>query len=698
MEYLKNLNTSQRKAVTAPLSPVSVIAGPGSGKTRVLTARIQHLFYNYHFAPTRIRAVTFTQNGAKTMRKRLEDSGIKKVPISTFHSLCRSIIKDYYQRVPELVQLCQVAGVEMPFCWHSLQRKENQPHLDWYKTDGHLTLDVAYFIAFQYACVAFLEQTEPILDFTPEGYKRIDDGFQDVKQQLNPINGFIDVKTPELTLLANFQALRRFRHYVQDIFGYELYIAEELHPDYQEMVAEFSDCDPQLETFFIQAYNQLVARYAFLDFTEQILWAHHILKNSPDALRGMQNQYDALLIDEFQDTDPVQFDIARDIVATHQNLFVVGDHNQAIYGFRGADARNIYRFRDAFTHVHEVLLDTNYRSTPEIVEVSRAVVEKYQDSNYIFPTAVKPSGAIIKIVNKLANIEILDPAEVLVLSYTNRKVNENCLALRQMGIPYMKTIRFAEDGEKEVFCISKKIVNRILDVMAFLQEPTREHTLKAASHVNGIGKRALAYLEKSNDLIAEDQLTELFHFQETVEPLTLQSQVRNIGERSGRTTDGQQGIFKADTVKWHEDSARANVAFLGRILARYGCIPTYDDLLKVSAKVMTVHQAKGMEEPVVIVDGYSFFRHRGPEVQSPETVAESVYEMARVMYVALSRAERELYLVTDFRDFPNMQPVYEVIDRQAEIGSAADVFMSENSSDFSIEDARAFAQRFGGDV
>lgn len=698
MEYLKNLNASQRKAVTAPLGPVSVIAGPGSGKTRVLTARIQHLFYNYHCAPTRIRAVTFTQSGTQTMRQRLEDSGVKNVRISTFHSLCRSIINDYYQRVPELVDFCQVAGVEMPFCWHSLQRKENQPHLDWYETDGHLTLDLAYFIAFQYACVAFFEQTEPILDFTPEGYKRIDDAFQDIKQQLNPINGFIGVKSPELTLLANFQALRRFRHYVHDIFGYELRIAEELHPDYREMVAEFSDCDPQLEIFFSQAYNQLVAQYVFLDFTEQILWAHHILKNSPDALRGMQNQYDALLIDEFQDTDPVQFDIARDIVATHQNLFVVGDHNQAIYGFRGADARNIYRFRDAFTHVHEVLLDTNYRSTPEIVEVSRAVVETYQDPNYVFPTAVKPSGAIIKTVNQLTDVEISDPAEVLVLSYTNRKVNENCFTLKKMGIPYMKTVRFAEGGEKKVFCISKKIVNRILDVMAFLQEPTREHILKAAAHVNRIGKTALAYLEKSDDLIAEDQLTELFHFRETTEPLTLQSQVQNIGERSGRTTDGQHGIFTADTVKWREDGTRANVAFLGRILARYGCIPTYEDLLIASAEVMTVHQAKGMEAPVVIVDGYSFFRHRGPEVQSPKTVAESVYEMARVMYVALSRAERELYLVTDFRDFPNMQAVYAAIDRQAEIGSAVDVFMSKKNSDFSVEDARAFAQRFGGDV
>ena len=124
MRYLDNLNTSQRAAVTAPLGPVSVLAGPGSGKTRVLTNRIQHLFYNHNFTPSRIRAVTFTQNGTQTMRERLDGDGVRDVRISTFHSLCRSIIDAHYQREPELVELCEAAGVLMPFCWHSFQKKK----------------------------------------------------------------------------------------------------------------------------------------------------------------------------------------------------------------------------------------------------------------------------------------------------------------------------------------------------------------------------------------------------------------------------------------------------------------------------------------------------------------------------------------------------------------------------------------------
>ena len=658
MRYLDNLNTSQRAAVTAPLGPVSVLAGPGSGKTRVLTNRIQHLFYKHNFAPSRIRAVTFTQNGTQTMRERLNKDGVRDVHISTFHSLCRGIIDDHFERNTELVDLCEAAGVVMPFCWHSFQRKENQPRVDWYKNDGHLTPDVAIWIAFQYACVAFSQRMLPELDFTDEGYKRIVDVFKDIRYELEPVHGFIDVGMPELMLLSNYEGLCRFRDYVMEAFGYELQVADELHPDYLYMVREFSRGNPLLETCFIDAYHQLVDHYAFIDFTAQILWAHRIILSSPEALQGMQNRYDALLIDEFQDTDPIQFDIAQRIVAEHRNIFVVGDHNQAIYGFRGADAQNLNRFRETFPETHEVLLDKNYRSTPEIVQVSRAVVEKFQVPRYVFPSAVKPNGPAVETIGQLVDVQITVPADLLVLSYTNKRVQENCYDLKTMGIPYVKTVRFAEDGERRVFCVRKKIVDRILDVTAFLQEPTHENTLAAAAHLNGIGKKALADLARVNDLTVESRLEPLFDFREQIAPMTLRSQVQNIGNMSGRSSEGEYGIFKGDSLDWHSNSVSADVAFLGRVLTRYDRIPAYAELVDASARVMTVHQAKGMEAPIVIVDGYSFFRSRGKGSEA------SIYEMARVMYVALSRAERELYLVTDGREFPNMQGVYETIGKQ----------------------------------
>ena len=666
MEYLKNLNTSQRAAVTAPLGPVSVLAGPGSGKTRVLTNRIQHLFYNHNFAPSRIRAVTFTQNGTQTMRERLDSDGVKDVRISTFHSLCRSIIDVHFQRNPELVAICQAAGVLMPFCWHSFQGKDKQPHLEWYKEDGRLTPDVALWVAFQYACVAFSQRMHPELDFTAAGYQRVVAAFKNIKSELYPAHGFIDVGMPELTLLGNFEGLCRFRAYVMKAFGYELQVADELHPDYLSMVSKFSGSNSLLEKHFIDAYHQLVERYAFFDFTAQVLWAHRIILSSPEALQSMQNQYDTLLIDEFQDTDPVQFDIARRIVAEHQNIFVVGDHNQAIYGFRGADARNLSRFREAFPEVHEILLDKNYRSTPEIVEVSRAVVEKYQDTNYVFPSAVKPSGMGVNIERQLADVQISDPKEMLVLSYTNRRVRENCDTLKSMGIPHVKTVRFAEDGEKRVFCVRKAIVDRILDVMVFLQEPTRENILAAAAHLNGIGERALAGLARVDDLTAEPRLESLFDFREQFYRLTVASQAQNIGNMSGKSPEGEYGIFKGSSLNWHSDNINADVSFLGRVLTRYDHIPTYTELVDASAQVMTVHQAKGMEVPIVIVDGYSFFSSRGNQSEA------SVYEMARVMYVALSRAERALYLVTDSREFPNMHGVYKTIEKQAKTGRTSE--------------------------
>ena len=689
MKYLENLNPSQQRAVTAPLGPVSVLAGPGSGKTRVLTARIQHLFYTHNLVPSRIRAVTFTQNGTQTMRERLDGDGLKDVRISTFHSLCRSIIEGHFQRNPQLVDLCKAAGVGMPFCWHSFQPKVKQPHLEWYKEDGRLTPDVALWIAFQYACVAFSQKVPPQLDFTEAGYQRVAQAFDRIKSRLHPMYGFVGAGMPELTLLGNFDGLCRFRDYVQAVFGYELQVADELHSDYQEMVFAFSRDDPQLETFFRKAYRQLVKRYAFFDFTAQVLCAHQILLFSPEALRRMQNQYDALLIDEFQDTDPVQFDIAQRMVAAHKNLFVVGDHNQSIYGFRGADARNIRRFRQTFPDTFEVLLDKNYRSTPEIVEVSRTVVERYQDTGYVFPPAVKSRGAAVEMKTRLTEVPISDPADVLVLSYTNRRVQENCKTLQSMGIPYVKTVRFAEDGEKRVFCVSKKIVDRVLEVMSFLREPTREHILTAALYVPGIGEKTLEGLVQVSDLSREPKLEALFGFRDYVCGLAVASQVQAVCDASGRS-QGQPGIFKGASIDWDSDSVRSDVSFLGRVLTRYESIPTYETLLDASAQVMTVHQAKGMEAPVVIVDGYSFFAP-GDGVFASE---ESIYEAARVMYVALSRAERELYLVTDRRDYPNMPGVYEIIDQQTGVNSTA----VENRIDVSIEDARAFELAFGGDV
>ena len=150
----------------------------------------------------------------------------------------------------------------------------------------------------------------------------------------------------------------------------------------------------------------------------------------------------------------------------------------------------------------------------------------------------------------------------------------------------------------------------------------------------------------------------MYDFYEHFASLTLGTQVHSIGDMSGRSPEGEYGIFKGSSLDWHSDSVSSDVAFLGRVLTRYDYIPTYEELVKNSAQVMTVHQAKGMEAPYVVVDGYSFFPSRGSDLEI------STYEMARVMYVALSRAESELYLVTDRRYFPNMQAVYEAIDKQ----------------------------------
>ena len=165
----------------------------------------------------------------------------------------------------------------MPFCWHSGQTKEKQPHLDWYKKDGRLTPDVALWVAFQYACVAFSQSMCPELDFTPESYQRVVAAFKDIRSELYPVHGFINVGMPELTLLGNYEGLCRFREYVQIVFRYELQVADELHPDYLQMVSKFSGGNPLLEKHFIDVYHQLVERLRLfrLHRADSVGTSHH---------------------------------------------------------------------------------------------------------------------------------------------------------------------------------------------------------------------------------------------------------------------------------------------------------------------------------------------------------------------------------------------------------------------------------------
>lgn len=124
----------------------------------------------------------------------------------------------------------------------------------------------------------------PKLNFTTTDYQRVVSAFKDIKSELCPVHGVVNEGMLELTLLGNFEGLRRFREYVIEEFGYELQVVDELHPDYQFMVSKFSGNNRLLEMHFIDAYHQLVKRYAFFDFTAQILWAHRIILSSPDAL------------------------------------------------------------------------------------------------------------------------------------------------------------------------------------------------------------------------------------------------------------------------------------------------------------------------------------------------------------------------------------------------------------------------------
>jgi len=272
MNILAGLNPTQREAVEAIEGPVLVLAGPGSGKTRVLTHRVAYLVRECGIPPYNIVAVTFTNKAAGEMRARLANligSQLQKLTIGTFHAICVRILR----------REAEVLGLHRDFVI--------------YDSSDQLSL---------------------------------------VRRALKDLN--LDDKM----------------YRPQAIHG--AMIAGRVYKRYQEMLA---------------ANNAL-------DFDDLLMRTVYLFREHPDVLDKYQRRYVYILVDEWQDTNTAQYELVRLLAGKRRNVFVVGDEDQSVYGWRGADYRNVMRFRQDFPEVRIILLEQNYRSTQTILDVANAVI------------------------------------------------------------------------------------------------------------------------------------------------------------------------------------------------------------------------------------------------------------------------------------------------------------------------------------
>lgn len=602
---LDGLNAQQRKAVEAKDGPTLVIAGPGSGKTRVLTSRVAYLIAARDIFPFRIMAVTFTNKAAKEMRERLNRLvGVEKtndLMLGTFHSICA-----------RLLRRASATG-ELP------------------GLDKNFTIYDA------------------------------DDQINVVKAALAELN--LDEK--KFKPAAIHSAIGTAKN--------ELITPEQYRPDnyFNEIAGKV-----------YERYNRVLRANNALDFDDLLMETVLLLQRSATTRERLQDRYAHVLIDEFQDTNIAQYRLAHLLAGKHRNLYGVGDPDQSVYSWRGADYRNVLRLREDFPDLNVIALEQNYRSTQTILDAAMAVIKRNPNRQHIELFTQRGAGPKIAI-RELFNedeegqyvVETIDEivrqgaaaaGEIAVMYRTNAQSRAVEEAFIRANMPYklVGATRFYARREVKDALAYLRIVNNPNDTVSLnrvINTPTR-----------GIGEKSLAQLELSSrqagmsciDVITQGELSgrsakAIKDFGALWSTWLRMKDEINVGQLLDHIMKSSgYGAYVRDGSEEGEDRW-ANVMELRNVAGEFGDAPLSDflnDIALVSETdnlevadaptLLTLHAAKGLEYKVVLivglVDGVL------PHQRSLED-AEQMAEERRLMYVGITRAMDRLYLLRPMR-------------------------------------------------
>ncbi len=616
MDILSALNPEQRKAVEAINGPVLIIAGPGSGKTRVITHRIAYLIRVCGVSPHRIMAVTFTNRAAKEMVNRLNtlvSASVKDLTIGTFHAICVRILR----------QEGAIIGVEKSFVI--------------YDNDDQIRLVKKCFEA---------------LNLNPKQYS--------ASAILSHIgNAKSRMLTPET--------------YMQQGGSY-----------FEEVVGRV-----------YEKYQQMLEKSNALDFDDLLMKTVKLFKNCPDILEKYRSRYLHVMVDEFQDTNQVQYQLVKLLAGGYRNICVVGDPDQSIYSWRSADVRNILDFEKDFPDAKVVMLEQNYRSTKNILTTASCVIspnsqrkktELWTDNESggkieIIETFTQQEEAqfVVREVERLLKTGEARLSECAVMYRTNAQSRALEEAFIRYGTPYklVAGTRFYERREiKDIIAYLKLIHNprdtvNLLRVINVPQRGIGDRTVSlltewaSSIHISQYqALKSLATLQdyenspfnaRSARLLTDfyNMIAELQEMSRELKPDELFDQIINkIGYKAyiKSLTDDEDrwdNILELRSVaKQYSDfePEEALSAFLEGITL-VSDVDGLDDVVD-AVTLITLHQAKGLEYPVVFMVGME----EGilPHIRSFDDPAQ-MEEERRLCYVGITRAKKKVYLVRAFR-------------------------------------------------
>ncbi|MEQ6375587.1 DNA helicase PcrA [Bacillaceae bacterium S4-13-56] len=607
---IDGLNPEQQNAVRHTEGPLLIMAGAGSGKTRVLTHRIAYLLGEKDVAPRNILAITFTNKAAREMRERVQNlvgSVASEIWLSTFHSMCVKILRRNIDRI----------GYDRNFS---------------------------------------------ILDTT--------DQLSVIRKVLKDLN-FDPKKTDPRAMLSAISSAKN-----------ELVTPEEFEKNagdyYQQQAAKV-----------YKGYQRMLRKNQSLDFDDLIMQTLHLFDRVPEVLEYYQRRFQYIHVDEYQDTNRAQYSLVNKLASRYQNLCVVGDSDQSIYRWRGADIANILSFEKDYPNARVILLEQNYRSTKIILNAANEVIKNnperkpkklWTENEEGFTIQYHCGGNeqeegffIVDQIEKLTREDNLNYDDIAILYRTNAQSRAIEDVLMKSNIPYQMVggTKFYDRKEiKDVLAFLRLISNPNDDISftRVVNEPKRgignstldklgQHAaayglslFQAVDEVElmGLSARATKGLREFQTMISNwNKMQEFLSVTDLVEEILVKTGYEEMlkNENTIESQSRLENINELLSVTKHFEETNEDKSLINFLtdLALIADIDRVDEDPNSEEKVilMTLHSAKGLEFPVVFLIGLeeNIFPHSRSLMAD-----EEMEEERRLCYVGITRAEKRLFL------------------------------------------------------
>lgn len=606
---LDRMNDEQKQAVKTTQGPLLIMAGAGSGKTRVLTHRIAYLLDEKDVSPYNVLAITFTNKAAKEMKERISHlvgPEAESIWISTFHSMCVRILRRDIDRI----------GIERNFT---------------------------------------------IID--PTDQKSV------IKEVLKKEN--IDSKKYEPRMFIG--AISNLKNELKTAEDAE----KEANDFYASMVARV-----------YKGYQEKLLRNHALDFDDLIMYTIQLFNRVPEVLEYYQNKFQYIHVDEYQDTNKAQYTLVQLLANKFQNICVVGDSDQSIYGWRGADIKNILSFEEDYPNAQTIYLERNYRSTKTILTAANEVIRNNSERKpkalwtdntsggkiqyYEATTERDEAEYVIRQILKKKQ-EGYNNQDIAILYRTNAQSRVLEETFLKSNIPYTMVggTKFYDRKEIKDILSYLRLVSNSNDDISFeriinipkrgigpssVQKIAQYASINNLSYFDALGEVDFIGLSKKVTQEGADFYEMMNNFMQQQEFLSIIELVEQILDKSGyrkmleneQTLESQSRLENIDEFlsvpRDYEKNTPVEEQSLMNFLTDLSLVADVDDAdLEAGVTLMTMHSAKGLEFKIVFIVGMeeSIFPHFR-SLQSGEE--HEMEEERRIAYVAITRAEEQLHV------------------------------------------------------